>query len=68
MRDVDAKRHLGPPRNVRLNCSLRARLDHLAARFNLSASVLIRAAISAKLPEWESGRIVLIPQDGSGED
>jgi predicted transcriptional regulator len=45
------------PTNVRLDNRAVDRLARVARRFNLTRSDLVRAAVNAKLPEWESGEI-----------
>jgi len=49
--------------NIRFDPRERARLLRIASRFGLNPSTIVRVAVRLKLPEWESGPLVLTPND-----
>jgi predicted transcriptional regulator len=55
------------PVNIRLSNDMKIRAERLSARFNISFSDIMRAALNEKLSEWESQKnIVLSPVRGAG--
>lgn len=50
---------LGKPTSVRLENGIGELLARMASKHRISPAVLIRDAIAAKLPEWESAGVRL---------
>ena len=55
------------PTNVRFHPRDLDRLSRLADKLNLDVSDLVRAAVAAKLPEWEKNGVTFRPPKGRKE-
>ncbi|MDD4737554.1 MAG: hypothetical protein PHP44_15755 [Kiritimatiellae bacterium] len=49
------------PTNIRFDAEQVAALSEIASVYGISKADLVRAAVAAKLPEWELGGVILQP-------